>query len=64
MTIKMVINSQLSTMESKKQSKEKSRIEIELSIWRSFGWLSVDRGKGEILGKGTGVKKYKLVGTK
>ena len=56
------MHSQLSTIEYK-QTTQTSRTETESQIGRSFGWLSVDRGKGEILGKGTGVKKYKLVGT-
>ena len=32
-------------------------------MWRSFGGLSIEREKGENGGKGTGIKKYKLVGT-
>ena len=32
-------------------------------MWRSFGGLSFGRGKGENGDKGTGIKKYKLVGT-
>ena len=32
-------------------------------IWRSFGGLSVGKGKGENEGKDAGIKKYKLVGT-
>ena len=33
-------------------------------IWRSFGRLSAGREKGVNGGKGSGIKKYKLVGTK
>ena len=44
----MAINSQLSTIETKQQAKQTSRRETESYIWRSFGWLSVGRGEGEI----------------
>ena len=47
MNIKMAINSQQPTIESKKQTKQTSRTETESQIWRSFGWLPVGRGKGE-----------------
>ena len=60
--IKMAINSQLSTIESKKQTNQKSRTEIESQVWRSFGGLSVGRKKRENGGQGAGIKKYKLVG--
>ena len=63
MNIKMSINSQLSTPESKKQTKEINRTETESQIWRSFGGLSVGREKGQNGGKGTGISKFKLVGT-
>ena len=43
----MAINSQLSTIKSKKQTKQKSRTETESEIWRSFGGLSAGRRKGE-----------------
>ena len=59
MNLKMATNSQL-TIESKKTS----RTETESQKWRSFGGLSVGRQKGEKGGKGAGIKKYKLVGTK
>ena len=64
MNSKMAINSQLSTTESKKQTKQTSRIETESQIWRSFGGL-YGKGKevGEEWGKGAGIKKYKLVDT-
>ena len=57
------MNSQLSTIESKKQTEQTSRTETESYIWRSFGGLSVGRKKRENGGKGAGIKKYKLVGT-
>ena len=63
MNIKMAISSQLSTTESKKQTKQTSRTETESQLWRSFGRLSVGRGKEDNGGKRTGMKKYKLVGT-
>ena len=63
MNIKMAINSQLSTIESKKQTKQTSRTERESQIWRSSGELSVGREKGKNGGKGAGIKQYKLVST-
>ena len=63
MNIKMAIHSQLSTIKSKKQTKQKSRTETESEIWRSFGGLSAV-GEVEIGGKGTGIKKHKLVDPK
>ena len=42
----MVINSQLSTTESKKQTKQTARTETELQIWRSFGGYQLGGGKG------------------
>ena len=59
----MATNSQVSTTESKKQSKQTTRTGTESQIWRSFGGLSVGKGKRENEGKVTGIKKYKLVGT-
>ena len=47
MNIKMATNSQLSTTESEKQTKQTSRRETESQIWRSFGGLSAWRGKWE-----------------
>ena len=44
MNIKMSINSQLSTTESKKQTKRTSRTETESQIWRTLGWQPVGRG--------------------
>ena len=58
MNIKMAINSQLSIIESKKQTKPTSRTGTESQIWRSFGGLSVGRGQGENGGKGAGMKKH------
>ena len=60
----MTINSQQSKIENKKQTKQTSRTETESQICRSFGGLSVGRGKGENEGKGAGIKKYEQVGTK
>ena len=51
-------------MNLKKQTKQTSRTETELYIGRSFGGLSFGREKGEDGGKGAGIKKYKLTGTK
>ena len=59
----MVINSQLLTIESKKQTKQTNRTETESQIWRSFGGLSIGREKGKIERKGAGIKKHKLVVT-
>ena len=64
MNIKLAINSQLSTIESKKQTKQTSRTGTESWIWRSFGEVTVGSGEGENGEKGAGIKKYKLVGTK
>ena len=58
----MAIKSQISTIESKKQTMQKSITETESQIWRSFGGLLVGMGMGENGGKGAGIKKYKLVG--
>ena len=57
MNISMAINSQLSTIESKKQTKQTTRTETESQIWRSYRGLSVWREKGEDGGKGAGIKK-------
>ena len=64
MNIKMAVNSQLSPIESKKQTKQTSRTETESQKWRSFGGLSVRRQKGKNVGKVAGIKNNKLVGTK
>ena len=64
MNIQMAINSQLSTIESKEQSKQTSRTVTESQVWRSFEGLSVGRRKEGNEGKGAEIKKYKLVGTK
>ena len=61
MNIKIIINSQLSTIESEKQIKQIRRTETE--SWESFGALSIWRGKVGLWGKVAGTKKYKLVGT-
>ena len=58
MNVKMTINSQLSTTESKKQTRQTNRTGTESLIWRSFGGLSAEREKGENGRKGAGVKKH------
>ena len=58
----MTTNSQLSTTEPKKQTKQTSRMETETQIWRPFTGLVVGRGEGENGDKGSEIKKYKLVG--
>ena len=71
MNIKKATNSQLSTTESKNQTKETTRMGTESQAGRSFGGISAGKGKGEngikeILkewGKFVGIKKYKLVVT-
>ena len=55
MNIKVTMNSQLSTIESKKQTKQVSRTETDSQIWRSFGGLSVARGRGRKGGKVQGL---------
>ena len=64
----MTTNSELSTMESEKQkqkqTKQTARTGTESQAWRSHGGLSAGKGIGENGGKGTEIKKYKLVGTK
>ena len=45
MNSKMGINSQLSTIDSKKQTKQTSRTETESQRWKSFGGLSAGRGR-------------------
>ena len=62
MDIKMAINSQLSTTESKKQKqiliKQTTTMGTELQIQRSFGGLSAGTGEGENRGTGTRIKKH------
>ena len=60
----MAINSQLSTIEFKKQTKQTSRTGTESQTWRPFGGFSAGRVKAENRGKGVGIKKYKFIGTK
>ena len=43
----MAINSQLLTIESKKQTKQTNRTGTEAQTWRSFGGLSVGKRNGE-----------------
>ena len=64
MNVKMVINSQLSTTESRKQTKQTSRTETESKYGDHLklgegSW----RGKVENGGKDTGINKYKLIVT-
>ena len=63
MNSKMTTNSQLSTTEpnkqKQKQTKQTTRTGRESQKWRSHGGLSVGRGRGENVGKGTGNKKHK-----
>ena len=64
MNNKMTTNSQLSTTEPKKETKQKqtkqtTRTGTESQKWRSHGGLSVGRGRGENGRKGTGNKKHK-----
>ena len=56
MNIKMTTNSQLAVAESKKQEKQTKQTTTtgtESQEWRSYGGLSVGRGRGENGGKGT-----------
>ena len=65
MNTKMAINSQLSPTESKqKQTKQIMRTGTKSYIWRSFGGVPAGKGNGENETKVSGIKKYKLVGTK
>ena len=61
----MTTNSQLSTTEPKKKKKKQTtRTGTELQKWRSHGGLSVGKGRGENVGKGTGIRsiigRYKI----
>ena len=56
---KMTTNSQLSTNEPQKQTKQITRTGTESQKWRSHGGLSAGRGRRENGGKGTGNKKHK-----
>ena len=62
MNIKTAINSQLSVIESKNQTKQTAeQKKIHRYGDHLYGYhLGVGRGEWE---KGTGIKKYKLVGT-
>ena len=64
MNIKMAINSQLLTFESKNQTKQTCRTETQPQVLRSFGGSYFGRGKGENGGQDAGIKMYKLAGTK
>ena len=63
MDIKMATNAQRSKTEPQTQPKQTSKTETESQMWRSFGGLLAGRGK-ENGGKGSEIKKHKLVGTK
>ena len=56
MNIKMVTNSQLSTTESKKQTKQTTRTGTDSQKWRSHGGLSAGRGRGEVGEKVQGIR--------
>ena len=47
MNIKMVINTQISTTESKKQTKQKRRTETEQWMWRDFDGCQMEGDVGE-----------------
>ena len=59
MNIKMVISSQLSTIESEKQTKQTNRRGSDSQKSRLYGALSVWEGEGEKGGKGIGNKYHK-----
>ena len=65
MNSKMTTNSQLSTIEPKKQkqkqTKQTTRSGTESQKWRSHGGLSVGRGKGENGEKGSGNKHHNCI---
>ena len=61
MNIKKATSSQLSTTESKTNKKttmQTTKTGTELQVWRSFGGLSVGRGKGENGEKGAKIKRH------
>ena len=60
MNSKMTTNSQLSTMEPKKQkqTKQTTRTGTESQKWRSHGGLSVGQGKRKNGEKRIGIKKH------
>ena len=45
----------------KTKTRQTTRTGTESEIWRSFGGLSSGSEKGEYGGKGTRIKKYKLL---
>ena len=61
MNSKMTANSQLltSTPKTKTKTKQTTRTGTESQTGKSHGGLSVDRGRRENGGKGTGNKKHK-----
>ena len=56
MHVKMAVHSQLSTIESERQTKQTSRTETKSQIWSSFGGLSAGRGKEENGEKAQGLR--------
>ena len=65
MDIKMAINSQLLTTESKKQQLSKKLEEKENHRYGDhMEGYQLGGGRGRMGGKGAGIKKHKLVGTK
>ena len=58
MNSRMTTNSQLSTINLRKKSKQTTRIGAESQKWRSHGGLSEGKGSGENGGESTGNKKH------
>ena len=56
MNSKMTTNSQLSTTEPKKQTKQTTRTGTESQKWRSHGGLSVGIGRGKNGEKAEGIR--------
>ena len=56
MNSKTTTNSQLSTTEPKKKSKQTTRTGIESQKWRSHAGLSMGRGRGGMGGKVEGIR--------
>ena len=63
MNIKMAIKSQLSTIESKKQNKQTKDQKQNHRYGDHLEGYQLGWGRGGNGGKGSGIKKYKLVGT-
>ena len=60
MNMKVPINSQLLTVESKKKTKQTSKSETKLKLWTSFAGISLGRRKGNHLEKFVGFNIYKF----